>query len=64
MEITKQMTSKWTLEPFKPGSYEEYKILINGRTKLLTKVNYYQPGDKPHFAAFVPYNSLLKHVIL
>ncbi|KAK9303133.1 hypothetical protein QLX08_005087 [Tetragonisca angustula] len=58
MDITKQMTSKWALKPFQPGSYEEYEILNDGRTKLLTKVNYYQPGDKAHFSAFVPYNNL------
>lgn len=64
MDITKQITSKWALKPFQPGSYEEYEILNDGRTKLLIKVNYYQPGDKAHFSAFVPYNSLFKHVIL
>ncbi|KOX69818.1 Asparagine synthetase [glutamine-hydrolyzing] [Melipona quadrifasciata] len=58
INITKQMASKWSLKPFQPGSYEEYEILNDGRTKLLTKVNYYQPGDKAHFSAFVPYNNL------
>ncbi|XP_043255961.1 asparagine synthetase [glutamine-hydrolyzing] [Colletes gigas] len=47
MEITKQITSKWILEPFKPGHYEQYEILDNGRTKLLTRVNFkmYEPWD-------------------
>ncbi|OAD62590.1 Asparagine synthetase [glutamine-hydrolyzing] [Eufriesea mexicana] len=56
--ITKQITSRCILEPFPPGSYEEYEILNDGRTKLLRRVNYYQPGDKPSFQAFIPYDRL------
>lgn len=58
IEITKQIKSKWTLEPFPPGFYEEYEILNDGRTKLLNKVNYYKPGDKPAFRTSVPYDKL------
>ncbi|XP_076231024.1 asparagine synthetase [Calliopsis andreniformis] len=58
MEITKQITSKWVLEPFPPGHYEEYEILNDGRTKLLTRVNYHKPGDKPNFQVYIPYNDL------
>ncbi|XP_053975496.1 asparagine synthetase [glutamine-hydrolyzing] [Hylaeus volcanicus] len=58
IEITKQIASKWTLEPFKPGHYEEYEILDDGRTKLLMKVNYYKPGDKPNFQVYTPWNAL------
>ncbi|XP_026674689.1 asparagine synthetase [glutamine-hydrolyzing]-like isoform X2 [Ceratina calcarata] len=58
MEMTKQIKSKWTLEPFPPGFYEEYEILNDGRTKLLSKVNYHKPGDKPKFQTSVVYNEL------
>ncbi|XP_076748576.1 asparagine synthetase [Xylocopa sonorina] len=58
MKITKEMKSKWTLEPFPPGYFEEYEILNDGRTKLLSKVNYHKPGDKPSFQTFVPHNGL------
>ncbi|XP_076620658.1 asparagine synthetase [Colletes latitarsis] len=58
IEITKQISSKWILEPFQPGYYEEYEILDNGRTKLLTKVNYSKPGDKPNFQVYTPWNAL------
>lgn len=61
MEITKQLsklTSKWILEPFPPGHYEEYEILNDGRAKLLTKVNYHKPGDKPKFQVYIPWNAL------
>ncbi|KOC69684.1 Asparagine synthetase [glutamine-hydrolyzing] [Habropoda laboriosa] len=56
--VSKQITSKWILEPFPPGYYEEYEILNDGRTKLLTKTNYYKPGDKPSFETYVPWNDL------
>lgn len=56
MGITKQITSEWVLDPFPPGYYEEYEILDDGRTKLLSKVNYYKPEDKPSFQVYVPWN--------
>lgn len=60
MKVTEKITSKWTLEPFPPGHYEEYEILDDGRTKLLSKFNYHKPGDKPSFQTHVPSNGLLK----
>ncbi|CAK9825316.1 Asparagine synthetase [glutamine-hydrolyzing] [Anthophora retusa] len=56
--ISKQITSKWTLEHFPPGYYNEYEIQSDGRAKLLTKVNYHKPGDKPSFKTSVPWNAL------
>uniref|UniRef100_UPI00147942CB asparagine synthetase [glutamine-hydrolyzing] isoform X1 n=1 Tax=Osmia lignaria TaxID=473952 RepID=UPI00147942CB len=58
MGITKQITSESVLEPFPPGYYEEYEILDDGRTKLLSKVNYHKPDDKPSFKVYVPWNAL------
>jgi len=43
------------LEPFPPGTYEEYTLLNNGTTKLLRKGVFHLPGDKPQFLPFVPY---------
>ena len=56
--IKKRVKSKQLLEPFPPGHYEEYEILSNGRTKLLTRVNYHKPGDKPSFKPYTPWNAL------
>ena len=58
MGIKKRAKSKQLLEPFPPGHYEEYEILSDGRTKLLTRVNYHKPGDKPGFKAYTPWNAL------
>ncbi|KZC10130.1 Asparagine synthetase [glutamine-hydrolyzing], partial [Dufourea novaeangliae] len=58
MEITKQITSKWVLEPFQPGHYMEYEIFNDGRTKQLSKVNYHIPGDKPSFKVHTDWNVL------
>lgn len=57
MEITKRVNGKWTLKPFSPGHYEEYEILDDGRTKMLSNICYYKPGDKPSFHVFVPWPS-------
>lgn len=43
------------LEPFPPGSYEEYDLLEDGRTKLVKQGVYHRPGDKPSFRPFIPY---------
>ncbi|XP_078052229.1 asparagine synthetase [Augochlora pura] len=60
IELTKRMKSEWTLKPFSPGYYEEYEILPNGSTKLLSTVNYFKPGDKPSFQVYTPWNELSK----
>ena len=58
MGIKKRVKSKQLLEPFPPGHYEEYEILSDGRTNLLTRVNYHKPGDKPSFKVYTPWNAL------
>lgn len=56
--ITKHITSKYVLEPFPPGYYEEYEILDDYRVKLLSKVNYHKPEEKPSFQVYTPWNEL------
>ncbi|XP_024936904.1 asparagine synthetase [glutamine-hydrolyzing] isoform X2 [Cephus cinctus] len=58
MDMVKSYPSDWTLEPFPPGHYEEYELLPDGKTKLLTSVNYHKPGDKPKFQEYIPWNTL------
>lgn len=43
------------LEPFPPGTYEEYDITENGTVKLVRSERYHQVGDRPHFTTFVPW---------
>lgn len=47
------------LEPFPPGTFEEYDILENGKVKLVRSQRYFSPGDKPSFKPFVPYEDLV-----
>ncbi|XP_015108849.1 asparagine synthetase [glutamine-hydrolyzing] [Diachasma alloeum] len=56
--LADQMAGTWTLEPFPPGHYEEYRLLPDGKVKLLRTVNYHKPGDKPSFDVSVPWQSL------
>ncbi|KAG7197162.1 hypothetical protein KM043_007244 [Ampulex compressa] len=58
MGIMKHLKCKYTSEPFQPGYYEEYEILEDGRTKLLTSVNYHKPGQMPEFQVYTPWNAL------
>lgn len=53
-----QMKGEWSLEPFPPGHFEEYRLLADGNVKLLKSVCYHKPGDKPSFNVFVPWNEL------
>ncbi|XP_012270923.1 asparagine synthetase [glutamine-hydrolyzing] isoform X2 [Orussus abietinus] len=57
--LSKRITGHWTLEPFPPGCYEEYEILPDGCTRLLNSIKYHKPGDKPTFAVFVPWPTLV-----
>lgn len=43
------------LQPFPPGTFEEYDIAEDGRTTLVRKQSYYTPGDRPAFKPFIPY---------
>ncbi|KAF2900941.1 hypothetical protein ILUMI_05244 [Ignelater luminosus] len=46
------------LEPFPPGTFEEYELLENGTTKLLHQEIFHKPGDRPSFRPFMPYEDL------
>jgi len=50
---------KKKLEPFPPGTFEEYDILENGTVKLVQSKRYFSPGDKPSFKTFVPWGGLV-----
>lgn len=43
------------LEPFPPGTFEEYEILEDGKTRLLKQGVFHGPGDKPGFRPSVLY---------
>lgn len=47
----------WKMEPFPPGTFEEYELLDDGRVKLLRQVKYHSAGDKPGFQTAIPYES-------
>ncbi|XP_030751059.1 asparagine synthetase [glutamine-hydrolyzing] [Sitophilus oryzae] len=49
---------KKMLEPFPPGTFEEYDILENGTVKLVQSQRYFSPGDRPSFQPFLPYEEL------
>lgn len=58
--ITKELNgSKFTLEAFPPGVFEEYSIDKSGRAKLVRQERFYEIGslERPKFRPFVPYNS-------
>ncbi|KAF5299372.1 hypothetical protein FQR65_LT09413 [Abscondita terminalis] len=46
------------LEPFPPGTFEEYELLENGKTKMIRSEVYHRPGDRPNFKLFVPSQDL------
>lgn len=46
------------LEPFPPGTFEEYDITENGTVKLVRSERYHRVGDRPHFTPFVPWQDL------
>ncbi|KAJ8946246.1 hypothetical protein NQ318_004615 [Aromia moschata] len=47
------------LEPFPPGTFEEYDLLENGKVKLVRSQRYFSPGDKPTFKPFLSYEAIL-----
>lgn len=56
MEIEKELNGEGkVLEPFPPGTFEEYDILESGKVKLVRTLKYFSPGDKPSFKPLVPY---------
>ncbi|CAH1963765.1 unnamed protein product [Acanthoscelides obtectus] len=46
------------LEPFAPGTFEEYDLLENGTVKLVQSKRYFSPGDRPAFEPFILYEDL------
>lgn len=50
---------KKKLEPFPPGTYEEYDLLDNGTVKLVHSQKFFSPGDKPSFKTFVPWEEII-----
>lgn len=64
--ITKELNgSKFTLEAFPPGVFEEYSIDKSGRAKLVRQERFYEIGslERPKFRPFVPYNKLKNDVL-
>ena len=53
-----QNGDKKTIEPFTPGTFEEYDILENGGAKLVRSQIFHLPGDRPSFQPFVLYEEL------
>ncbi|XP_071451665.1 asparagine synthetase [glutamine-hydrolyzing] [Hetaerina americana] len=52
---------KWTIDPVKPGCYEEYNIKDDGTMKLFGNPEgnkYYHIGDVPLYKTLVPYDEL------
>ncbi|XP_050306890.1 asparagine synthetase [glutamine-hydrolyzing] [Anthonomus grandis grandis] len=56
--VTDLNGSKKTLEPFPPGTFEEFDILEKGTVKLVRSERYFNPGDRPFFNTFVPWQDL------
>lgn len=52
---------KKKVEPFPPGTFEEYDITDDGFVKFVRSQRYFSPGDRPVFKPFVPYEG--KHIM-
>ncbi|KAG5878889.1 hypothetical protein JTB14_031547 [Gonioctena quinquepunctata] len=62
VEIEKELNGEGKkLEPFPPGTFEEYDILESGKVKLVRSQRYYSPGDKPSFKPFTSYEDLVSN---
>lgn len=56
MAISKHINGPYILNPFRPGHYEQYKILTDGQTEILDSLCYYKPGDKHiSFQTYIPW---------
>lgn len=56
VDISKDLNNgSATLEPFPPGTFEEYSLSEDGKAKLIRSGVYHTPGDKPSFLPFVLY---------
>lgn len=52
-----------SLEPFPPGTFEEYSLAPDGTAKLLRKGTFHRPGDKPSFRPFVLYEGSYEQIL-
>lgn len=62
--LTKELNgSKFKLEQFPPGVFEEYAIDKDGKAKLLRQERFHEIGrpERPKFKPFVPYEKLKKN---
>ena len=50
------MTGECVIEPFAPGTFEEYDVLEDGHVKFIRKLRYHEPGKKPVFKPYIPWN--------
>lgn len=54
--IEEQANGKGAIvEPFPPGTFEEYSLGEDGRATLIRRQSYHTPGDRPKFLPFVLY---------
>ncbi|KAF5288853.1 hypothetical protein FQA39_LY03732 [Lamprigera yunnana] len=57
--IAKQLNGEsFNLQPFPPGTFEEYQILDDGKTKLIKTGVFHLPGDRPTFRTYFSDNDL------
>lgn len=56
MGVSNLLKGDHFVEPFTPGTYEEYDITEDGFVKFNKKVEFHAPGQKPSFKTFVPWN--------
>ncbi|KAK4880630.1 hypothetical protein RN001_008776 [Aquatica leii] len=57
--ISKELNGEgFCLEPFPPGTFEEYELFDDGKTKLIRREVYHTPGDRPSFKPYFPYEDL------
>lgn len=43
------------IEPFPPGTFEEYDLTDSGFAKFVRRQRYFSPGDRPTFKPFVSF---------
>ncbi|KAJ8688388.1 hypothetical protein QAD02_024183 [Eretmocerus hayati] len=60
--IADLLTGDHYVEPFPPGTFEEYDILEDGLVKLVRRERYHEPGQKPIFKPLVPWSALGSNV--
>ncbi|XP_058790517.1 asparagine synthetase [glutamine-hydrolyzing] [Phymastichus coffea] len=56
--IAKILKGDYVVEPFPPGTYEEYNLLDNGQVKFVRAKRFHEPGQKPSFLPLVPWKDL------